>query len=454
MFTSFAYRHSPIWAQELLTSAQSSLRNAMREGRAFETVAAQVHESQWWSEQELRDFQARKLRTILESATRHVPYYRNKYRPLGLDFEEMELPEAVASLPLITKADVRKGGKSLISERKRGPLFSGSTSGTTGAPLTLYQDLAAINRENAFIWRQLTWAGLRRGDRRAWMRGDMIVPATQEKPPYWRVNHAENMLMLSSYHLSESSAPAYLDALTRFDPVVIQAYPSSIGFLATWMRSAGSRYRGSSLRGIVTSSETLSDAPRREIESVFGCRVFDWYGHFERVAAIGTCEHGRHHLLSDYSYVEMLPADDGLFELVGTGFHNLSTPLIRYRCGDFVRPASATGRCACGRSFPLIEEVIGRVDDSIKLVDGRSVGRLDHLFKGVEGILEAQIRQDRVDAITMLVVPSATFNDRTRETLENNTRYRLGEGIALEIRLVDAIPRTRNGKFKGVVCNI
>ena len=454
MFTSFAYRHSPIWAQELLTSAQSSLRNAMREGRAFETVAAQVHESQWWSEQELRDFQARKLRTILESAARDVPYYRNKYRPLGLDFEEMELPEAVASLPLITKADVRKGGKSLISERKRGPLFSGSTSGTTGAPLTLYQDLAAINRENAFIWRQLTWAGLRRGDRRAWMRGDMIVPATQGKPPYWRVNHAENMLMLSSYHLSESSAPAYLDALTRFDPVVIQAYPSSIGFLATWMRSAGSRYRGGSLRGIVTSSETLSDAPRREIESVFGCRVFDWYGHFERVAAIGTCEHGRHHLLSDYSYVEMLPADDGLFELVGTGFHNLSTPLIRYRCGDFVRPASATGRCACGRSFPLIEEVIGRVDDSIKLVDGRSVGRLDHLFKGVEGILEAQIRQDRVDAITMLVVPSATFNDRTRETLENNTRYRLGEGIALEIRLVDAIPRTRNGKFKGVVCNI
>ena len=454
MFTSFAYRHSPIWAQELLTSAQSSLRNAMREGRAFETVAAQVHESQWWSEQELRDFQARKLRTILESATRHVPYYRNKYRPLGLDFEEMELPGAVASLPLITKADVRKGGKSLISERKRGPLFSGSTSGTTGAPLSLYQDLPAINRENAFIWRQLSWAGLRRGDRRAWMRGDMIVPATQGKPPYWRVNHAENMLMLSSYHLSESSAPAYLDALTRFDPVVIQAYPSSIGFLATWMRSAGSRYRGSSLRGIVTSSETLSDAPRREIESAFGCRVFDWYGHFERVAAIGTCEHGRHHLLSDYSYVEMLPADDGLFELVGTGFHNLSTPLIRYRCGDFVRPASATGRCACGRSFPLIEEVIGRVDDSIKLVDGRSVGRLDHLFKGVEGILEAQIRQDRVDAITMLVVPSATFNDRTRETLENNTRYRLGEGIALEIRLVDAIPRTRNGKFKGVVCNI
>src|SRR5690242_11843498 len=426
----------------------------MREGRAFEAVAERINESQWWTEQELRDFQLRKLRKIVESAARDVPYYRHRYPPLGLNFDEMEIPQVVAMLPLIGKSDVREGGRSLISERRRGPLFWGSTSGTTGAPLGLYQDLAAVNRENAFIWRQLAWAGLRRGERRAWMRGDMIVPATQEKPPYWRMNHAENMLMLSSYHLSESAARAYVDSLSGFDPVVIQAYPSSIGFLATWMLSAGFRYGGHSLRGIVTSSETLSDARSREIESAFGCRVFDWYGQFERVAAIGTCEQGRHHLLSDYSYVEMLPADDGLFELVGTGFNNLSMPLIRYRCGDFVRPAPATVRCPCGRSFPVIEQILGRVDDSIKLRDGRSVGRLDHLFKGVEGILEAQIRQDRLEAIAMLIVPSPTFDKRTRERLQSNARYRLGDGIELEIQLVDSIPRTRNGKFKGVVCNI
>jgi len=454
MLGSLAYRRSPIWAQESLISAKHSLRRMMREGRAFEAIAARVNESQWWSERALRDFQSANLRTVVESAACQVPYYRDRYRSLNLNFGNLEFPEDMAKLPSITKTDVREGGKSLVSEKKRGPLFSGSTSGTTGAPLSLYQDRHAINRENAFIWRQLFWAGLRRGERRAWMRGDMIVPSTQEKPPYWRMNHAENMLMLSSYHLSESAAPAYLDSLAGFDPVVIQAYPSSIGFLAAWMLSAGVHYRGSSLRGIVTSSETLSAIQRREIESAFACRVFDWYGQFERVAAIGTCERGRHHLLTDYSYVEMLPAEDGLFELVGTGFNNMSMPLIRYRCGDLVRPAPATERCACGRSFPLIEEIVGRVDDPIKLPDGRSVGRLDHLFKGVEGILEAQIRQDRRDTLTMLVVASAAFSDRTREILQSNARHRLGESIALEIRPVDSIPRTRNGKFKGVVCNV
>jgi phenylacetate-CoA ligase len=454
MFGSFAYRHHPVWAQELLISVKSSLRGVMREGRAFEAMAAEVDESQWWSELQLRNFQSQRMRLTVESALRDVPYYRERYRSLGPDFAKLEFPEAVGKFSLLTKAEVREGGKSFLSRSARGPLISGSTSGTTGAPLGLRQDLAAINRENAFVWRQLAWAGLRRGDRRAWMRGDMIVPATQHKPPYWRWNRAENMVMFSSYHLSAATAPAYVDALARFDPVVIQAYPSSIGFLATWMLDSGIRYRGRSLRGIVTSSETLSEARRREIERAFGCRLFDWYGQFERVAAIGTCEHGRHHLLSDYSFVELLPSHDGLFELVGTGFNNLAMPLIRYRCGDFVRPAAAGQRCACGRSFPLIEQVIGRLDDSIKLSDGRSIGRLDHLFKGVEGILEAQIRQDRLDALTMLVVPSATFNERTREVLQSNVRHRMGDGIGLEIRLVDAIPRTSNGKFKGVVCNV
>jgi hypothetical protein len=71
----------------------------------------------------------------------------------------------------------------------------------------------------------------------------------------------------------------------------------------------------------------------------------------------------------------------------------------------------------------------------------------------VEGILEAQIRQDRLDSVTIMVVPSATFNERTREVLSSNFRQRLGDGPDLEIRLVDAIPRTGNGKFKGVVSN-
>ena len=454
MLSSFGYRRSPVWAQESLIAAKSSLRNAMREGRAFRAISVQVDKSQWWSEQELREFQARRLRVIVEAAATGIPYYRDRYRKLELDFTAQAFPGVLSRLPYVTKDDVRAYGRAFIPERSRGPLFSSSTSGTTGKPLQLYQDLTSINRENAFVWRQLAWAGLRRGERRAWIRGDMIVPAEQRAGPYWRSNRAENMLMLSSYHLSESTARSYVEALAAFDPVLIQAYPSSIGFLGSWMLSAGVRYGGSALRGIVTSSETLSEEQRRNIAQAFGCRVFDWYGQGERVAAIGTCEHGRYHLLTDYSYVELLPARDGWCEVVGTGFNNIAMPLIRYRTGDFVRPAPEGQRCICARPLPLIESVAGRTDDVLKLPDGRVIGRLDHIFKDVGGIIEAQIRQDRNDEVTILVVPAATFSERDKESLRRNARERLGEIVSLEIRLMDAIPRTANGKLRGVVCNV
>ena len=442
MLGSLAYRRSPVWAQELAIAARSSLRGALREGAAFEAMLKQVTESQWWSASELQAFQSRKLRTILQSATRDVPYYQGL---TGTDFDR---------LPLIGKLEVRAGGDAFLSRRARRPLFWGSTSGTTGTPLRLRQDLAAITRENAFIQRQLSWAGLRRGDRRAWLRGDMIVPAEQREPPYWRFDRGDNALMLSSYHLSAAAAASYVAALGRFDPVVIQAYPSSIGFLAKWMGAEGVRYAGRSLRGIVTSSETLADPVRQEIERAFGCRVFDWYGQFERVAAIGTCEQSRYHLLSDYSFVELLPAGDGLCELVGTGFGNLAMPLIRYRCGDLVRPAPEGESCPCGRAFPLIAEILGRMDDAVRLPDGRSIGRLDHVFKGVDGVLEAQLRQERADALEILLVPAPGFDARDRSRILANARERLGPTIDLELRCVERIARDARGQFRGVVCTL
>ena len=440
MFASFAYRHAPVRAQETLIAARAALRARLREGRAFQALRAQAGESQWWSAAELRACRERRVRDLLEFARRHVPYYR-----------ERAGGAALADWPLLDKAAVRAAGRAMLAGRRRGPLFESGTSGTSGSPLRLWQDLAALNRENAFVWRQLEWAGLQRGQRRAWMRGDMVVPAAQRVPPYWRLNRAERMLMLSSYHLADSTAAAYLEALESFDPALIQAYPSSIGFLAAWMLDRGRRYRGAALCGIVTSSETLSQERRRALSVAFGCPVLDWYGQAERVAAIGTCEHGRYHLLSDYSHVELLPRGDGTCELVGTGLHNLAMPLIRYRTGDFVRPAPAGERCPCGRALPLIEAIEGRCDDAVKLPGGRSIGRLDHVFKGLAGIVEAQIRQQRADAIEVLVVPGASYGEATRRALLGNLRERLGDGVALAIETVDAIPRGANGKFKGVV---
>ena len=67
---------------------------------------------------------------------------------------------------------------------------------------------------------------------------------------------AAKLTMLSSYHLSESTIGAYIDALEKFDPVVLHAYPSSVAALAAWLNARHRRYRGTALLGVMTSSET------------------------------------------------------------------------------------------------------------------------------------------------------------------------------------------------------
>jgi phenylacetate-CoA ligase len=452
MFSSSIYKASPVWLQELMVSTRAYGRMTMREGQRFRRFLAEAEQTQWKDAATLRAYQEEHLRQLLAHALADVPMYRDLYgeRSLG----DGSAADFLRELPIIDKETLRRAGPRARSEHAGWPLFAGSTSGTTGPPLRLQQDLSAINRENAFVIRQLRWAGWEPGQRRAWIRGDMIVPADQMSPPFWRRNSAEKMLVLSSYHLSADTAQAYLDALAQFDPQIIQAYPSSVGFLASYLQSKNADYGGRRLRGVVTSSETVDDETRRLVNERFGCPVFDWYGQFERVAAIGTCEHGSLHVIEDYSYVELLPNEDGLCEIVGTGFNNLVMPLVRYRTGDLVEPAPDGSSCRCGRQFRTVRRVMGRDEDVIKLPDGRMIGRLDHIFKGLDSVLDAQIRQDELQSVMILIVPGEGFGSHTVDCIRANAVERLGSGIRIDVESVASLPRTKSGKFRRVICNV
>jgi phenylacetate-CoA ligase len=456
MFSSAYYQKSPAWAQEWLLSGRAFARAVAREGRTYRRLSADSSRSQWLGGEALRQFEEARLRETVVSAATHVPYYSALFKRLGLDARAMQLPEDLARLPVMSRADILRAGDQLISRASRGVRVSSSTSGTTGSPVCLHQDLTAVNREHASIGRQLGWAGMKPGDRRVWIRGEMIVPADNTTGPFWRLNHADHMLMMSSFHLSDARARSYLEAIERYDPVIIQAYPSSITFLAAWMEDNGLRYKGRSLTGIVTSSETMNAEARALVARVFGRTVFDWYGLAERVAAIGTCELGHYHVMSDYAHVEFVATDNGLHEMYGTGYNNHTMPLIRYRCGDLVRLAPEHRRCGCGRSFRMVEEIIGRADDAIKLPDGRRVAAClaGNVFRGVPGILQGQIRQDHSDRLDLYVVPTPCYSSESALRLRANTELRIGSAMTIQVHTVDALPRTQRGKFKAVVCTV
>jgi phenylacetate-CoA ligase len=351
----------------------------------------------------------------------------------------------------IDKNNVRSDPETYIRSRSLATLVRNriKTSGTTGQALTITQDYWAVVREEAFVYRQLRWIGYHHRDRRVWLRGDIVCSSTSSAEVYGCRDWWSNTLMLSSYHISTRTASRYVDSIARFDPVLIQGYPSSMYALASWMVATGTDYRGSSLRGVVTSSETLTPEMRECIERAFNCRVFDWYGQAERVTAIGTCEYGGRHVLTDYGLVELIAVDDGLHELVGTGYNNRAMPLVRYRTGDRVALALGPETCPCGRVFPLVERVVGRSDKTITLSDGRKIGRLDHVFKGMENVVEGQVAYRGGDHFVLRVVPGPRWSGCDAEILVMNLVTRVSNVTAV-VEVVDSIPRGANGKFEFV----
>jgi phenylacetate-CoA ligase len=385
-------------------------------------------------------------------------YVADRARKVGVPLDgdpsssPLSLPHLAPGTPLLTKQDVRQHPERLLRPRRIGSLIRSTikTSGTSGTPLTIVQSLGNMVREEGFVYRQLRWIGWRPMQRRAWIRGDIVCADHPQDGRYWCRDWVGNMLMMSSYHLSNETIGAYIDALEAFEPVVIHAYPSSIAALAAWLNARGRRYGGRKLLGVMTSSETMEPDVRAAVEQAFGVRVFDWYGQSERVAAIGSCEHGSYHLLSDYGSAALLDAgQDGAYELVGTGLNNLAMPLVHYRTGDTVIPGD--GPCPCGRVFPTIKTVLGRQEKVITLPDGRMIGRLDRVFQGHDRhLVEGQVAYRGHGRFLLRVVATEGWSAADSQALIDQFLLRV-PGVEVTVEKVAAIPRGRNGKFAFVV---
>ncbi len=454
VFSSKIYKHSPRFIQECMISSRSFARRILREGKTFKRYLDEALKTEHLDTNGLRQYQTDMFCHLIRHAYENVPFYREILVERGLSPSDFKDLDDVEKLPILKKTDIAQNTQALYASNVRKPHFKGTTSGTTGRPLTLYQDLEAINRENAFLWRQLLWAGFQRGDRRAWIRGDAIIPPNDRLGIYWRRDWSDNMLMMSSYHLSEQNAPRYIDSLTKFDPAVIQAFPSSIAYLANFLRGKDRYYEGKSLKSIVTSSETLSAEQREVVEERFGCRIYDWYGNFERVSAIGTCEHGNYHVMSDYSLTELIPKEDGTAEIIGTGFNNKLMPLFRYQTEDSVILKENDYQCPCGRAFPVIDQILGRKDDILKTPDGREIPRGSRFLKYTKNIAEGQIIQERLDEIKIRLVPLREFSPQDEKILLEQARDQFGPTVRIVVEVVDHIPRTSRGKLKPVISKL
>jgi phenylacetate-CoA ligase len=410
--------------------------------------------SQRWNRSQIEFHQDERLRRLIRHAGRHVPYYRDLFREIGLDPERFRGREDMAKIPLLDKETVRTRAQELIADNAShyGVVWE-STSGSTGTPLRVIVDRGARANKLAALIRSYQWAGYRLGKKIFSLQSYYL------KGTCWQYHRLFRVLRFDSVRLKEETALGVIRVMQKVKPYFFMGFPFDLHILARFAEQAGLKIPTPG--GMVTYGETLSSSTRRALEAAYHCGVFDYYSQHECAAMIAECESHHLHLVDDFAYHEIVderpdPTGALMGELVSTGLYNWAMPLIRYRTRDDVILNAAKSDCPCGRSgLPIIQSILGKQCDYLETPDGRLLGAvMSHSIDNGRGVVMSQCVQDALDHIYVNLVVDVSYNGESQAALERDLRKRLGDKMVIEFRLVPQLEKRPGGKTPFILSKI
>ncbi|MEW6666384.1 MAG: hypothetical protein AB1512_14335 [Thermodesulfobacteriota bacterium] len=420
-----------------------------------------LERTQWSPLAGIRAYQEHRLKTVLQHAYDHVPYYRNLFRELGIQPSDIRGIDGLRQLPLLSGETVRKRRREFLSDNaSRYHTVVYRTSGTSGTPMEIYRDRFANSLEFAYYWRHWSWGGYRLGDRFAelgslhFVNRDSLQGAASSWQPHL------GRLMLNSTLISHARAVEIADAIRRHRPRFLKGLPSAVYFLALCFKER--RISDISFQAVFTTGETLTPLFRDMAESVFHCRVLDSYGQMEGAVTIAQCMEGGYHVNSDYGLLELdstaftRTGNAVVVPVVGTSLHNLSMPMIRYVVGDYLELCDSPVTCLCGRTLPLVKAIHGRSEDIIVTPDGRFVTSLFVVPELAKGLRFVQFVQEAEDLLCVNVIPLETWDEAEEKRLVHTVRKFVGDGIKVAVHRIgpDEVIIDASGKLRTVISRV
>lgn len=438
------YDAAPVSVQHVMTSVKGYLNNRERHGLAYRSHRRWLADFDRWSYEEKLAHQERTLADCVTHAHEHSAYYRRLYDAAGVDVAGIRSIADLPQLPTVDKEDLRGHMDEVrVSSEQVGRTVEAHTGGTTGTSLVVTCSIEDLQRRMAVLDHFKARVGFEHlRMRRASFTGKHMVPPRQRGGPYTRRNRAGRQLLVSAFHLNDTTASDYLRELNRFRPDSLDGFPSGMLVLARHMLARGTRL-DHRLTAIFPTAETLTDADREVLEAAFDTVVHNQYASSEGAPFITECRAGGLHVEMSTGVFEYI---DG--EIVVTSFDTRATPLIRYRIGDRATPSSARS-CPCGNESEMVAQIAGRGSQFLYRSDGTKVyqAHLANLFKNIpNAIVEAQISQRRVGSVEMLIVVDQKRVDSFDDVLQSEFAHKFDPASSLTIRHVDAIPTEASGK--------
>ena len=379
-------------------------------------------------------------------------------------------------LPPVTKADlmenfddavtVRGLTRALVEEHLRslaqgggdpgmpwqGRWWAAATAGTTGKRGTFLWNRAEWATVLASYARAYDWAGIPAGLSRPLKVAlvSSLVPTHQSAV----VGASLRSALVPVLRLDVTTPiRETVEVLNNFQPRVLVGYASGLLPLAAEQLAGRLRIFP---RGVMSASEVLTRQAAADLEAAWGTAPFDVYAATETAGIASPCRYRKRHVYEDLLIVEAVDQSGAAVPAGTTGARILvsvlfsrTLPLIRYEISDSI---SLGGRgCLCGRSFTLLENIEGRLEDVLRL-PGRqgTVNIHPNVFHRVLDQAASsgwQVIQEpgRLRILLVGLAPGATTEGVRAAVAGALTAAGVPE-LPLEVRVVEQVKRTPLGK--------
>jgi phenylacetate-CoA ligase len=399
------------------------------------------------------------VRQIVAYAAKSVPFYRELFAREGIDHREIRTAEDLARLPLLDRELVRRQPKLFLSEaRPARDSLTFFTAGSTGTPLQVHHDrrsllvnLAVGERERAPVIDGTGGSFLPKevyvGNETSTLR---TATAFYREGTFMPVGSGRRFVSVRT-PIEEVAALARVER-----PDILVGYG---GWIHLFFKTiAARRIEIHPPKMVMYVAEALPHGGREQIEGSLGIPVMSRYSAAEAFKIGFYCEQRKgFHIHEDVTHVRVAGANGATLgpgevgRLVISNLLNRGTVLLNYPVGDLGSISSE--QCPCGRTFKLLSELEGRVEDIMPLPDGRIVHprAVWQVFQGDPDLLQYQLTQHEPERFELGLV---TVDDEAFRRVEQRVRpllaELLGSGAHIDVERCGEDQQHGEGKFRAV----
>ncbi len=399
--------------------------------------------------EDIYKYQLNKFNQIWQNAYSNIPFYKMWKEKYNLP-NKIDKLEDLNNFPVLTKKDIQQNQDLVFNNLKNYSTIS--TGGSTGEPTKFpaSKEEGDISYANHYLARG--WWGIQPLDDVLLFWGHSHLFGSGIKG---QINQYKRIILdwfintkrLNAYDMSVDTLQKYYSKLKNSNPAMILGYTSSIYKIAKFIKDnnldIGNK---NNLKGVVVTSETVTEYDIKLIEEVFKVPCIIEYGMAETGVIAYSKEQTSNIQLFWDSFIGLKDKNNVL--LITTIYDKLF-PLINYKTEDIIDSKDRI-------SILNINKIVGRKNDFLvlnvynKYIEVHSEF-FTHILKSIKGVVNFQLIQKKDKSIEILYVSLNNINIKDIFFNEIKKEFPNIYENQFSFKKVIDIPKTIAGKNKWII---